>query len=149
MSSRLTCFTHAAAAACLAVIGSTGHAAEAEVTVRVSNVVSATGEVGCALFPAGSAFPMDASAVRQQWHKADPSGVTCRFDRVAPGQWAVSASHDLNGNRKVDANFLGIPTEAWGVSNNVRPALRAPRFEEASFKVASGQSVTLEIRVDR
>jgi uncharacterized protein (DUF2141 family) len=49
----------------------------------------------------------------------------------------------------VDANFLGIPTEAWGVSNNVRPALRAPRFEEASFKVASGQSVTLEIRVDR
>jgi uncharacterized protein (DUF2141 family) len=124
-------------------------AADGEVTVRVTNIASSQGEVGCALFPAGSTFPMDASSARQIWQKADAAGITCRFDKVQAGSWAVSVSHDLNGNRKVDTNFLGIPTEAWGVSNNSRPTLRAPKFEEAAFKVASGQSVTLDIKVDK
>lgn len=122
------------------------HAAGADVVVRVSGIASSTGEIGCALFQAGPAFPMDASGARQIWLKADAAGVTCRFDGVAEGNWAVSVSHDLNGNRKVDTNFFGIPTEAWGVSNNVRPSLRAPRFDEAAFKVAA-TPVELDIRV--
>ncbi len=122
------------------------HAAGADVVVRVSGIASSTGEIGCALFPAGPAFPMDASGARQVWVKADAAGVSCRFDGVAEGSWAVSVSHDLNGNRKVDTNFFGIPTEAWGVSNNVRPSLRAPRFDEAAFKVAAA-AVELDIKV--
>ncbi len=136
-------------AASLALVSASSFASDAEITIRVTNVASNQGEVGCALFPAGSAFPMDATAARQLWQKAESPGVTCRFDKVAPGSWAVSASHDLNGNRKVDTNFLGIPTEAWGVSNNARPMLRAPKFDEAAFKIAAGQSLTLEIKVDK
>lgn len=142
-------YVQVASAALLSCLSTSGFAADAEIIVRVINVTSNQGEVGCALFPAGSAFPMDASGARQLWQNAQTDGVTCRFDKVAPGSWAISASHDLNGNRKVDTNFLGIPTEAWGVSNNARPTLRAPRFDEAAFKVVSGQSVTLEIKVDK
>lgn len=123
--------------------------ADGEIRVRVSNIPSNVGEVGCALFPAGPAFPMDASSARQVWQRADLAGVTCRFDKVSAGSWAVSVSHDLNGNRKVDTNFLGIPTEAWGVSKNARPAFRAPKFEEAAFNVADGQTVLVDIKVDK
>ena len=49
---------------------------------------------------------------------------------------------------RVDANFIGLPTEQWGVSNNARPTLRAARFEEASFKVAADtKDVVIDIKV--
>lgn len=135
------------ASACLLLLAGTVRAAATEVVVRVSGIAASTGEIGCALFSAGTAFPMEVGGVRQMWVKADAAGVACRFADVAAGTWAVSVSHDLNGNRKVDTNFLGIPTEAWGVSNNVRPTLRAPRFDEAAFKVADGQPVELDVKV--
>ena len=74
----------------------------------------------------------------------------CRFPDVAPGGHAVSVGHDLNGNKRVDVDLLGRPNEPWGVSNNVRPTLRAPRFEEALFKVPEGSAdVIVEIKAAR
>jgi uncharacterized protein (DUF2141 family) len=119
----------------------------AELIVKVTGIGEAPGQIGCALFKGPTGFPMDNSATQQQWQAADPKGVSCKFSDVADGSYAVSVSYDLNGNKKVDTNFLGIPTEAWGVSNNVRPALRAPRFEEAVFKMVDGKDLTLDIKV--
>ena len=65
------------------------------------------------------------------------------------GTYAVAASHDANGNGRTDTNWVGIPTEAWGVSNNVRPRLRAPRFEEAAFELPETKSLRLQIRLAR
>ncbi len=79
---------------------------------------------------------------------ADAKGVTCRYSDVPEGSYAVSIGHDLNGNRRVDANFIGLPTEQWGVSNNARPNLRAPRFDEAMFKLVAGaKEVVIDIKV--
>ncbi len=119
----------------------------AEIIVKVSGIEEAQGEIGCALFKGPDGFPMDNSVARQQWLPAQKGGVSCRFSDVPDGSHAASASHDLNGNRKVDTNFLGMPQEAWGVSNNVRPTLRAPRFEEAVFQVRDGKDMVIEIRV--
>ena len=90
---------------------------------------------------------MDNSGATALWLPADPKGVSCRYANLPDGTYAVSVSHDLNGNRRTDTNFLGIPTEAWGVSNNARPTMRAPRFDEAAFKVVGGQSVTIDVRL--
>lgn len=119
----------------------------AELVVNVSGIEAAAGQIGCSLYAEPKGFPMDNSGALMQWLPAEPKGVTCRFAALADGRYAVSVAHDLNGNRKVDTNFLGIPTEAWGVSRNARPSLRAPRFEEAVFKVAGGKDQTIEIKV--
>ena len=120
----------------------------AEVVVRVSGLSEPLGQVGCSLFAGAAGFPMDSSSARYLWLPADAKGVTCRFNDVPEGTYAVSIGHDLNGNKRVDTNFIGLPTEQWGVSNNVRPLLRAPRFDEASFKVtADAKDVVLDIKV--
>lgn len=138
------CLAHAALAAAMAC---TLPSRAAELFVKVSGIVDGTGQIGCALFKSAQGFPMDNSGARQIWLLADPKGVVCRYGDLPDGGYAVSVSHDLNGNRKLDTNFLGIPTEAWGVSNNVRPRLRAPRWDEAVFSVADGKDLTLEIKV--
>ena len=120
----------------------------AEVIVYVSNIASDKGNVDCALFPSEAGFPMQGSDALQSRHSARPGTVECRFENLSAGTYAVAVSHDENQNGKTDTNFLGIPKEAWGVSNNVRPKMRAPRFDEAAFDLADGQTLTLEITVN-
>jgi uncharacterized protein (DUF2141 family) len=124
-------------------------AAAAEIEVTVTGLKSTNGQVGCALFASPEGFPMQAKPGMAQWQKAAPGSVTCRFQNVQPGDYAVAVSVDTNGNRRTDTNFLGIPKEDWGVSNNVRPKMRAPRFDEAKFVVNEGAITRLEIQVAR
>lgn len=120
----------------------------ATVVVRVSGVQAPLGQIGCSLFSGEQGFPMDNSAARVSWQPAEAQSVVCRFEAVAEGRYAVSVGHDLNGNRRVDTNLIGLPTEQWGVSNNARPRLRAPRFDEAVFAVpATAGEITLDITV--
>lgn len=136
------------AGALLLCIASTATWASTDLVVRVGGVQSPLGQVGCSLFADATGFPMDSARAQQQWLPAQADGVTCRFGSLAPGRYALSVGHDLNGNRRVDTNLFGMPTEQWGVSNNARPALRAPRFDEAVFAVpADGGELVLRIEV--
>lgn len=122
--------------------------AAADLTVRVSGIKSQEGSIGCALFAASEAdsFPSD-GARAQRSAEPDTEGVVCRFEDVEAGRYAVSVSHDLNENGKVDTRAFGIPKEPWGVSNGARPRMRAPRFEEAAFDLADGEEKEIEVTV--
>ena len=43
---------------------------------------------------------------------------------------------ELYGNKKLDKNFLGIPKEQYGFSNNAMGTLSAPTFKQAKFNLA-------------
>ena len=51
------------------------------------------------------------------------------------GEYAIAVFVDLNGNGKMDKNFLGIPKEQYGFSNNVMGRIAAPSFEQAKFEM--------------
>lgn len=120
-----------------------------DLVVTVAGIKSDKGEIGCALYRNATGFPMDSSQSTSLWIKAQPGTVECKFANLSPGRYAVSVSHDLNANRKTDTNFVGMPKEDWGVSNNARPRMRAPRFEEAAFELKDGQVARLEVRLAR
>jgi len=115
--------------------------------VEVTGFENDDGTAGVALWNGPEGFPEGVShAIATAWVKVDHRAATVTFSGVQPGTYAVTAFHDANDNRKLDKRWFGLPKEAWGVSNNARPHLRAPRFDEASFQV-SGAEQTIEIRV--
>ncbi|WP_375433804.1 DUF2141 domain-containing protein [uncultured Hymenobacter sp.] len=59
------------------------------------------------------------------------------------GEWAVAITQDTNNNDKLDKNFVGIPTEPYAFSNNVRPKLSAPDFNDCKFVVSGPKVVTI------
>jgi uncharacterized protein (DUF2141 family) len=139
---------HALVASSLLLVA--GGSQAADVVVRVSGLKEPLGQVGCSLFSGAVGFPMNNARSRVIWQSADQKGVICVFTEVAEGNYAVSIGHDLNGNKIVDTNFIGMPTEQWGVSNNARSTLRAPRFDEAQFKVNSdAKEVVIDIKVEK
>jgi uncharacterized protein (DUF2141 family) len=116
-----------------------------EIQVQVKNIKSTEGEIGCALFSKDANFPDSASGDKVLWLKPQGDTLECRFSDLAPGTYAVSVLHDLNGNKEMDSNFIGAPTEDVGVSNNVRPSFRAPTFDEANFELAGTKALSVEI----
>jgi uncharacterized protein (DUF2141 family) len=65
---------------------------------------------------------------------------------LPPGWYAVSVVHDQNNNAKLDKNFLGIPNEPYGFSNNPS-SLGKPSFEGVKFKVDSSPRA-IEIKLN-
>ncbi len=91
----------------------------------------------------------------QSWEKQDHSlldgsvpsvegAVTIRL-ALAPGTYAFTAFHDENSNGKLDTNFLGFPTEYFGISNITRKLWSQPEWSEVKFDVQDGQTVDLQV----
>lgn len=68
------------------------------------------------------------------------------FDAVPSGTYALFVLHDENSNGKMDKNFLGIPKEGYGASQNRLPFAAAPTFEANKF-VMNNQTLQLQIRM--
>ncbi|MEO0769337.1 MAG: DUF2141 domain-containing protein [Cyanobacteria bacterium J06649_4] len=118
----------------------------ATLSVNIDNLETTEGAVGCALFNIPDGFPNDYISVPNQLVQPQANGTAyCEFSNVPPGTYAVSVMHDLNGNLRLDTNFLGIPREAWGVSNNVRPALSAPSFDSAKFSMNGNKVISITL----
>ena len=52
---------------------------------------------------------------------------------------------DANENKKLDKNFIGIPKEQYGFSNNAMGAFSAPTFEQAKFIVLNKANQNIKL----
>ena len=59
------------------------------------------------------------------------------FAAVPFGDYAIKLFHDRNDNERLDTNFLGIPKESYGFSNNVMGRFGPPSWEKARFSIDS------------
>jgi uncharacterized protein (DUF2141 family) len=69
------------------------------------------------------------------------------FQDVPAGTYAMFVFHDENSNSKLDKNFLGIPKEGYGASNNKLPFAGAPTFEANKFTVDGKTAVNMKVKI--
>ena len=120
-------------------------AAAADLTVVVAGLKNDEGSVRVGLFHDPTSFPKTFSVGQAVAAKADNVSVT--FKDLAPGCYAVSAYQDLNGNQKLDTNFVGKPTEPNGFSRNARAKFGPPSFADAQIELAStNQNLTIQVK---
>lgn len=55
------------------------------------------------------------------------------IDSLKYGEYAIRVFHDENKNGKLDTDFLGIPDEDYGFSNNVSSWFGPPSWKRAKF----------------
>ncbi|MGM0412612.1 MAG: DUF2141 domain-containing protein [Pseudomonadota bacterium] len=136
----LTGATAAMAAGLLA-----GPVAAADLTVKVAGVESETGQVRVDLYADADTFREPDEALRRGAVPARPGTATFALDDLEPGRYAVIAYHDEDGDGGMD-RFLGmIPTEPWGLSNNIEVS-GPPAFADAAFDLpAEGTAVTIRL----
>jgi uncharacterized protein (DUF2141 family) len=59
----------------------------------------------------------------------------------------VAVHHDENGNRKMDANALGIPKEGYGASRNPKSRFGPPSFSDARMRLKPNTKTQVRIKV--
>jgi uncharacterized protein (DUF2141 family) len=69
------------------------------------------------------------------------------FNNVPAGTFAMFVFHDANSNNKMDINFLGIPKEGYGASNNKLPFASAPAYNDNKFVVADKSLIKLKVKM--
>ena len=114
--------------------------------VKILDIRNSTGAVACALFESSEGFPTEylLSATNIMIIKIRDKQARCDFEDIPPGTYALSVVHDENMNGKLDMNWLRIPKEGYGFSNDAKALLGAPSFEAASFSY-DGQNLELTI----
>lgn len=128
------------AAFLFALIASSALAQETEAPVeRRIHVTVVTrndqGKVFCAMWRGPQGYPTERQyAVGNAIDRTIVNNrATCVFDDVSPGEYAIAVFHDENANNDLDRNFVGIPSEGTGASNDARGFMGPPRYEDARF----------------
>jgi uncharacterized protein (DUF2141 family) len=115
--------------------------------VRVEGIEHTDGSMRFALFATPDGFPSDpAKADRVETLDVTGEAMNWTVDAVPTGVWAVSVLHDEDGNAQMGTNWMGAPSEGWGVSNDARGSFGPPSFEDASFELReSGTSIVIQL----
>jgi uncharacterized protein (DUF2141 family) len=131
--------------ACAAPVTGQQSSSDNVIHVQISGFRNDKGVVRCALFASENGFPKDPSrAVALEKAPITNGSAVCEFSGVAPGRYAVSVFHDENGNGKLDTNFIGIPKEGVGASNDAKGHMGPPKFDAAAFQHSGGR---LELKI--
>jgi uncharacterized protein (DUF2141 family) len=110
------------------------------IRVEIGGLRDDKGQVLCALFSSARGFPKtSANAIAHTRSDISHGHAFCGFSGVASGTYAVSVFHDENSNGKLDTNFVGMPREGVGASNNARGHFGPPKFDDAAFRYPGGQ----------
>jgi uncharacterized protein (DUF2141 family) len=131
---------------CLVGLAASAAAQEPQLKAYVNGLPSSRGVVRCALFASAKGFPDEPKqAIRGVAVRVVQNRAVCAFDGLKPGVYALSFFHDENRNGKLDTNWLGMPEEPYGTSNNPEPRLGPPEFAPARF-VYRGKPAHLKVR---
>ncbi|HKJ44871.1 MAG TPA: DUF2141 domain-containing protein [Balneolales bacterium] len=112
-------------------------------TVTLHGFKNTNGVVIVALFDSGKTF-LKSPIEHQIIEITNKDTLSVTFDNINDGEYAVSVIHDENKNQKLDTNFLGIPKEGFGFSNNPKIRMGPATFSECKFSF-SGSNENIQI----
>ncbi len=123
---------------------------EGSIQVKVTLPANAHGQIAYLIFTSAEGFPGDrGKAMRHGFVPVVTSTTneqTLDLGPLPSGLYAVSIYLDKNGNHKLDTNWLGIPKEPVGASNNPKGRIGPPHFDECAFSHGDGnQSISINL----
>jgi len=123
----------------LADAGCEGADSATSLTVQVSGMTSARGEIAITVYGSDSKkfLAPKGKLLRVRPKTVAPTTHAC-FNLPGPGTYAVAVYHDANANEDFDRSVLGMPAEGFGFSNDAPTRFGLPAFEAVRFSVETG-----------
>jgi|JI6StandDraft_1071083.scaffolds.fasta_scaffold00225_6 uncharacterized protein (DUF2141 family) len=118
--------------------------AQHKVELTIRGIENVQGSVLVAVYNSEETFMKKRLASKKV--KVSDNEVALTFEDVGPGDYAITTFHDENDNNKLDTNFLGIPNEPYGFSNDARGSFGPPSFEKAKVKVDGNKKLVINLK---
>ena len=112
----------------------------AGLVVTVEGVEHERGTLFLSLFDTAEGFPSDpAPALQRLEIEPQSPRTTVTFEGIEVGSYAVAVLHDENDDGEMGTDFLGRPSEGWGVSRDARGSFGPPSFDDAVIEYPGGR----------
>lgn len=88
----------------------------------------------------------DGTSLRKEVVDIPATGsISHTFRDLNNGIYTMACYHDRNGNQKLDKNFMGVPTETYGFSNDARGTFGPPDLEDQRFEVSGTTRIEVKL----
>lgn len=114
-----------------------------DLTVVVTGARSAKGQVRAAVYDKAEGWT---KTMLRGEAVAAGERVTLVFRQLPAGTYAVAVYHDENGNGRLDANVIGLPTEPYGFSRDAAGTLGPPRFADAAMALQADTTIHVKLQ---
>jgi uncharacterized protein (DUF2141 family) len=116
----------------------------ADLSVEISNIEHDKGQVRVVLYNNPDSFLNEEKSQAFQESPATVGTLTVNFNHLQPGDYALVAYHDEDGDGKLD-RFLGmIPSEGYGLSRNPK-VFGKPDFDDARISLRKNDRITIHL----
>jgi uncharacterized protein (DUF2141 family) len=95
---------------------------------------SSRGSLLVQLSKVAASFEGEGEAFRSAEVKVVDGQAAVVFENIPHGDYALKVFHDENENQKLDTNFIGMPKEKFGFSNDAMGRFGPPSFDQARFR---------------
>jgi uncharacterized protein (DUF2141 family) len=116
-----------------------------DLRVTVTAINNAKGLIEFALYKNPEVFTQAGKTHRLARVNAQKGDVSFVFADLEAGKYSIVVYHDENQNKICDKNFFAIPTEAYAFSNNVRPKLTVPSFDDCAINLQQNKSISIKM----
>jgi uncharacterized protein (DUF2141 family) len=120
---------------------------EAGLSIEITDLRNNKGHVLVSLYKDGKGYPDEPKkAFRLVKLSIINNSASITYSGLPDGNYSIAILHDENDDKKMNKNFLGLPKEGYGFSNNVMGAFGPPSLSKASFEYNFKQAKSISIR---
>ena len=116
-----------------------------DLKITVTNVKSQKGIVEIGLFNDQKSFLIKGKEYKTSSKVVTDDSVVFILTDLPKDDYAVSIYHDVNSDKECNMNFLGIPKEPYGFSQNFKPKFSKPTFDDCKIELKQNQSIVIKL----
>jgi uncharacterized protein (DUF2141 family) len=121
--------------------------AECSLTVKVEKVSPRGGDLRIALYTETTWTNDNAEPAARIVVPARASETVAVLHNVKPGVYRLKMFQDVNRNGEFDMDWLGLPLEKYGFSNDAHPIFSEPDFSRVKFRIVDGENtITIHLQ---
>jgi uncharacterized protein (DUF2141 family) len=113
--------------------------------VNIDNINSIEGQIQMIIYNTKENFLEDEKGFKLLHFNINANKMSCLIENLPAGVYAVAILHDKDGDGKCAKNWLGVPTEGYGFSNNVVPKFAPPKFEDVNLTIDKDTSISIKL----
>jgi len=117
----------------------------ANVTLKIKDIEEAKGHMKIAVYNNAEDYSNGENYFLHENIAITTKDFEYVFQNIPHGTYVVSVFHDLDTNDKLNTNWIGMPKEPFGFSNDAKGRMGPPKFEDASFKVEKDMEIVITL----
>ena len=114
-------------------------------TISIEDLSTDEGHIAFQVFSSAEQYTGEAASIINVRATADALSGSFTFGDLPEGYYGIRVMHDVNSNDQLDTNFVGMPNEPYGFSNNAKGNFGPPTWDDIKFQLEGDHRQTINL----